>query len=262
MAKVLDGKVGVIMGVLNTDSIAYGIANQCHKQGAKLILTYQKDNIKKRVDPIAEELSCLGVLECDVSDTESIKSGFQEIEKKYGKIDFVVHSIAFSHKDELRGRYIDSTLSNFTTTMHISCFSFVEVAKFASKIMNPNGSFLSLSYYGAEKAIPNYNVMGVAKAALEASVRYMASDLGPDGIRVNAISSGPIKTLAASAIAGFNSFLKVGLEANPLRRNTTIDDVGKTAAYLLSDMASGVTGEIIHVDCGYHAVGMTTDTES
>lgn len=259
MSGILAGKRGVIMGIANEKSIAYGIAKECRAQGADLILTYQKDNLLKRISPIADELSAIMILECDVSNTESIKVAFEEIEKKYGKIDFVVHSIAFSHKDELQGRYIDSTLSNFTMTMHISCFSFVEVAKFASVVMNPNGSFLSLSYYGAEKAIPNYNVMGVAKAALEASVRYMASDLGPDTIRVNAISSGPIKTLAASAIGGFNSFLKVGEEANPLRRNTTIEDVGKTAAYLLSDMASGVTGEVLHVDCGYHSVAMSAE---
>ncbi len=259
MSGILAGKRGVIMGIANEKSIAYGIAKECRAQGADLILTYQKDNLLKRISPIADELSAIMMLECDVSNTESIKVAFEEIEKKYGKIDFVVHSIAFSHKDELQGRYIDSTLSNFTMTMHISCFSFVEVAKFASVVMTPNGSFLSLSYYGAEKAIPNYNVMGVAKAALEASVRYMASDLGPDTIRVNAISSGPIKTLAASAIGGFNSFLKVGEEANPLRRNTTIEDVGKTAAYLLSDMASGVTGEVLHVDCGYHSVAMSAE---
>lgn len=259
---MLSGKRGIIMGIANEKSIGYGIAKECRAQGANLILTYQRDILLKRITPIAEELTAEMTLECDVSNSESIKTAFATIEKKFGKIDFIVHSIAFSHKDELKGRYIDSTLDNFLTTMHISCFSFVEIAKFAAPLLNNDGSLLSLSYYGAEKAIPNYNVMGVAKAALEASVRYMAADMGPQGIRVNAISSGPIKTLAASAIAGFNSFLKVGEETNPLRRNTTLEDVGKSAVYLLSNMASGVTGEVLHVDCGYHAVGMPSESEA
>lgn len=259
---MLSGKRGIIMGIANEKSIAYGIAKECRAHGAELVFTYQRDLLLKRITPIAEELGADMVLECDVSNSESIKSSFEMIAKKYGKIDFIVHSIAFSHKDELKGKYIDSTLSNFLTTMHISCFSFVEVAKFAAPLMNEGGSLLSLTYYGAEKAIPNYNVMGVAKAALEASVRYMAADMGPQGVRVNAISSGPIKTLAASAIAGFSSFLKIGEESNPLRRNTTIEDVGRSAVYLLSDMASGVTGEVLHVDCGYHAVGMLAESEA
>jgi len=259
---ILSGKRGIIMGIANDKSIAYGIAKECRAQGAEMIFTYQGEMLLKRITPIAEELSADMILECNVSSTDSIKNAFEIVEKKYGKIDFIVHSIAFSHKDELKGKYIDSTLENFLTTMHISCFSFVEVAKFASSLLNEGGSLLSLTYYGAEKAIPNYNVMGVAKAALEASVRYMAADMGPQGVRVNAISSGPIKTLAASAIGGFNSFLKVGEETNPLRRNTTLEDVGKSAVYLLSNMSSGVTGEVLHVDCGYHAVGMPSESEA
>ena len=259
---LLSGKRGIIMGIANDMSIAYGIAKECRLNGAELILTYQGETLLKRITPIAEELGADMVLECNVAKTESIAEAFEKVKEKYGQIDFIVHSIAFSHKNELRGKYIDSSLDNFLTTMHISCFSFVEVAKFAAPILSPNASLLSLSYYGAEKAIPNYNVMGVAKAALEASVMYMAADLGPQGTRVNAISAGPIKTLAASAIGGFNYFLKIGEEINPLRRNTTLEDVGKSAVYLISDLSSGVTGEIVHVECGYNIVGMPAESEA
>lgn len=258
---ILAGKRGLIMGVANDRSIAYGIARSCHLQGAELAFTYQGEALLKRITPIVTELGSEIVIECNVTDENSIISTFNKLEEKWGKLDFIVHSIAYSNKDELKGKYLNTSLENFTNTMHVSCFSFVEVAKYAAPLLNHGGSLLALTYYGAEKAVPNYNVMGVAKAALEASVRYMAADMGPNNIRVNAISSGPIKTLAASAIGGFSSFLKTGEEVNPLRRNTTLEDVGNSAVYLLSNMASGVTGEILHVDCGYHAVGMSATSE-
>jgi enoyl-[acyl-carrier protein] reductase I len=260
--KLLSGKRGIIMGVANERSIAYGIARACHAQGAELCFTYQGESLLKRITPIAQEMDSEFILECNVTSSASIIEIFEKVAAKWGKIDFIVHSIAYSNKDELKGHYLDTSLENFTNTMHISCFSFVEIARHASPIMNDGGSLVALTYYGAEKAVPNYNVMGVAKAALEASVRYMAADFGPRNIRVNAISSGPIKTLAASAIGGFNSFLKSGEAINPLRRNTTIEDVGNSAVYLLSELSSGVTGEIVHVDCGYHAVGMAASSEA
>ena len=212
--------------------------------------------MEKRVKPLAKEVNSDCLIMCDVTDQDSVKKAFDQIKNKWGKLDFIVHSIAFSDKNELKGRYVDTSLENFQNTMNISCYSFAAVAKYASELMTDGGSMLTLSYYGAEKAVPNYNVMGVAKAALEASVKYVALDLGKDNIRVNAISAGPIKTLAASGIGDFRSVLSWNEENTPLKRNTTIEDVGNSGVYLLSDLSSGVTGEVVHVDSGYHAVGM------
>jgi enoyl-[acyl-carrier protein] reductase I len=253
---ILKGKVGLIMGVANNMSIGWGIAEECHKHGAELIFSYQSEMLKKRIEPLAESVNSSLIVQCDATNEADLDNLFQQIADKYGKIDFIVHSIAFSDKNELRGRYVDTTLANFSNSMHISVFTFVSVCKRASEILNENGSILTLSYYGAEKVIPNYNIMGVCKAALECSVRYAAADLGPQSIRVNAISAGPIKTLAASAIGGFGEMLRKNEEVNPLRRNTTKEDVGSNAVYLLSDLSKGVTGENIHVDCGYHILGM------
>ncbi len=247
------------MGVANDRSIASGIASECHKAGAELVFSYQDERLKSRVESIASNLNSDFLIKCDVSEEESIKSLFQEIEGRWGKIDFIVHAIAFANKDELHGRYIDTSLENFQIAMHISCYSFTVVAKYASKIMNSGGSMITLSYYGAEKYVPNYNVMGVAKAALEASVRYMAYDLGKENIRVNAISAGPVRTLASSAISGIKDMLKLVERSSPLKRNVTINEIGKSSVYLISDLSSGVTGEIIHVDSGYHSVGMVSN---
>lgn len=256
MTKLLQGKKGLIMGLANDRSIAYGIAKTCTNFGAELAFSYQGEVLKKRAEPIAEELGVKLLIECDVSKNDSIAQTFETIKQKWGKLDFVVHSIGFSHKEELKGRYIDTSRDNFLLTMDISCYSFTAIAKHAEPLMKDGGSLLTLTYYGAEKAIPNYNVMGVAKAALEASVKYLARDMGPNNIRVNAISAGPIKTLAASGISGFRSVLAWSEQNAPLRRNTTLEDVGGSAAYLLSDLASGVTGEVIYVDSGYHIIGM------
>ena len=253
---LMAGKRGLIMGVANNRSIAWGIAQACARHGAELAFTYQGDAIKKRVEPLAAEIGAKLVVPCDVTDMASIDATFAAIENAWGKLDFVVHAIAFSDKDELTGRYVDTSADNFTKTMFISCYSFTAIAQRAEKLMTEGGSLLTLTYYGAEKWMPHYNVMGVAKAALEASVRYMAADLGPKNIRVNAISAGPIKTLAASGIGDFRYILKWNEYNTPLRRNVTIDEVGETAVYFLSDMSRGVTGEIQHVDAGYHVVGM------
>lgn len=253
---IMDGKRGLIMGVANKQSMAWGIAKACHEQGAEMAFSYQGEALKKRVGPLAESIGCDTVLECDVTSEESMDILFTDLEKKWGKIDFVVHAIGFSDKNELRGRYVDTTAENFRMTMDISVYSFTAVAQRAEKIMNEGGSLLTLTYYGAEQVMPHYNVMGVAKAALEASVKYLAEDLGKDGIRVNAISAGPVKTLAASGIGDFRYILKWNELNSPLRRNINIDDVGKSAMYLLSDLSSGVTGENLHVDAGYHVVGM------
>ncbi|MDB4117758.1 enoyl-ACP reductase FabI, partial [Amylibacter sp.] len=234
----------------------WGIAKACHEQGAEMAFSYQGEALKKRVGPLAESIGCDTVLECDVTSEESMDILFTDLEKKWGKIDFVVHAIGFSDKNELRGRYVDTTAENFRMTMDISVYSFTAVTQRAEKIMNEGGSILTLTYYGAEQVMPHYNVMGVAKAALEASVKYLAEDLGKDGIRVNAISAGPVKTLAASGIGDFRYILKWNELNSPLRRNINIDDVGKSAMYLLSDLSSGVTGENLHVDAGYHVVGM------
>jgi enoyl-[acyl-carrier protein] reductase I len=253
---ILAGKRGLIMGVANNRSIAWGIAQAAHNHGAELAFTYQGDALKKRVEPLAKELDAAVVGHCDVTDPASIDAVFAEVEKLWGTIDFVVHCIAFSDKDELTGRYVETSEANFTKSLLISCYSFTAVAQRAEKLMTKGGSLLTLTYYGAEKWMPHYNVMGVAKAALEASVRYLAADLGPQNIRVNAISAGPIKTLAASGIGDFRYILKWNEYNSPLRRTVTTEEVGESAAYLLSDMSRGVTGEILHVDAGYHVVGM------
>jgi len=253
---LMAGKRGLIMGVANNRSIAWGIAKACSRQGAEIALTYQGEAIKKRADPLAAEIGSKLVLPCDVTDMASLDSVFAELGKAWGGLDFLVHAIAFSDKDELTGRYVDTSADNFSRTMFISCYSFTAVAQRAEKLMNNGGSLLTLTYYGAEKWMPHYNVMGVAKAALEASVRYMAADLGPKNIRVNAISAGPIKTLAASGIGDFRYILKWNEYNSPLRRTVTIDEVGDSGLYLLSDLGRAVTGEILHVDAGYHIVGM------
>jgi len=250
------GKRGIIMGVANNRSIAWGIAKACHEQGAEIAFTWQGEALKKRVEPLAQELDAFMAGDCDVTNLDSIDAVFKNLEDKWGKIDFVVHAIAFSDKDELTGRYIETTRDNFQRTMDISVYSFTAVAARAEKIMNDGGSILTLTYYGAEKVMPHYNVMGVAKAALEASVRYLAVDMGGRGIRVNAISAGPIKTLAASGIGDFRYILKWNEYNSPLKRNVTTDEVGKSGMYLLSDLSTGVTGEVHHVDSGYHTVGM------
>ncbi|WP_102959910.1 enoyl-ACP reductase FabI [Mangrovicella endophytica] len=253
---LMNGKRGIIMGVANNRSIAWGIAKALSEQGAEIALTYQGDALKKRVEPLAEELGAFVCGHCDVADAASIDACFAAVEAKWGKIDFLVHAIGFSDKDELTGRYVDTTEGNFTKTMLISVYSFTAVAQRAEKLMTEGGSMLTLTYYGAEKVMPNYNVMGVAKAALEASVKYLAVDLGPKAIRVNAISAGPIKTLAASGIGDFRYILKWNEYNAPLRRTVTIDEVGDAGLYLLSDLSRSVTGEVHHVDSGYHVVGM------
>jgi enoyl-[acyl-carrier protein] reductase I len=244
------------MGLANNKSIAWGIAKAARAAGAELAFTFQGEALEKRVRPLAAELGGTVVGHCDVTDSSTIDAVFAEVEKMWGKLDFVVHCIAFSDKDELTGRYVDTTEANFTRSLQISCYSFTAVAQRAEKLMRDGGSLLTLSYYGAEKWMPHYNVMGVAKAALEASVRYLAADLGEKNIRVNAISAGPIKTLAASGIGDFRYILKWNEYNAPLRRTVTIEEVGDSAAFLLSDMGRGVTGEIMHVDAGYHIVGM------
>ncbi len=253
---ILAGKRGLIMGVANNRSIAWGIAKAAHDAGAQLAFTFQGEALEKRVRPLAQELGAAVVGHCDVTDPASIDSVFAEIKRIWGEFDFLVHCIAFSDKDELTGRYVDTSEENFTKSLLISCYSFTAIAQRAEKLMTNGGSLLTLTYYGAEKWMPHYNVMGVAKAALEASVRYMAADLGEKNIRVNAISAGPIKTLAASGIGDFRYILKWNEYNAPLRRTVTIEEVGETAAFLLSPMSRGMTGEILHVDAGYHVVGM------
>jgi enoyl-[acyl-carrier protein] reductase I len=250
------GKRGLIMGVANNRSIAWGIAKAAHAQGAELAFTYQGDALKKRVEPLAAEVGGLVAGHCDVSDDSTIDAVFAEVAKAWGSIDYLVHAIAYSDKAQLDGRYVETTADNFSKTMLISCYSFTAVAQRAEKMMPNGGSLLTLTYYGAEKWMPHYNVMGVAKAALEASVRYLAADLGAKNIRVNAISAGPIKTLAASGIGDFRYILKWNEYNAPLRRSVTIEEVGDTGMYFLSDLSRGVTGEIHHVDAGYHVVGM------
>jgi enoyl-[acyl-carrier protein] reductase I len=250
------GKRGLIMGLANEKSIAWGIARACADAGAELAFTYMGDAFRKRVAPLAGQLGAEHLFNCDVSDPASIDATFAEIEQVWGEIDFLVHAIGYSDKSELRGRYVDTSRQNFLSTMDVSVYSFTAVAQRAEKMMRPGGSMLTLTYYGAEQVMPHYNVMGVAKAALEASVMYLAEDLGRDGLRVNAISAGPIKTLAASGIGDFRYILKWNELNSPLRRNVTIDDVGKAALFLLSDLGSGTTGEVMHVDAGYHVVGM------
>jgi len=257
--KLMAGKRGLIMGVANNRSIAWGITRAVAAHGAEVALTYQGDAIKKRVEPLAKEIGSRVVLPCDVTDTGSVDAVFAALKTEWGGLDFLVHAVAFSDKEQLDGRYVDTTQDNFTKTMAISCYSFTALAQRAEKLMGGGGSLLTLTYYGAEKVMPHYNVMGLAKAALEASVRYLAVDLGKAGIRVNAISAGPIKTLAASGIGDFRYILKWNEYNSPLRRTVTIDDVGNAALYLLSDLSRGVTGEVHHVDAGYHVVGMKNE---
>ena len=256
---LMAGKRGLIMGVANNRSIAWGIAKAVSAQGAELAFTYQGDALKKRVEPLAAEVNSSLVLPCDVTDAASMDAVFAQLEKSWGSLDFLVHAIAFSDKNELDGRYVDTTEKNFTQTMLISCFSLTALAQRAEKLMPNGGSLLTLTYYGAEKVMPHYNVMGVAKAALEASVRYLAADLGRNGVRVNAISAGPIKTLAASGIADFRYILKWNEYNSALRRTVTIEEVGAAGLYLLFDLSRGVTGEVHHVDAGYHVQGMKNE---
>ncbi|AOG06902.1 MULTISPECIES: enoyl-ACP reductase FabI [unclassified Bosea (in: a-proteobacteria)] len=259
-ANLLKGKRGLVMGVANNRSIAWGIAKAAADAGAELAFTYQGDALKKRVEPLAKEVGGHVVGHCDVTDSATIDAVFAEVEKLWGKLDFVVHCIAFSDKDELTGRYVETTEANFTKSLLISCYSFTAVTQRAEKLMTDGGAMLTLTYYGAEKWMPHYNVMGVAKAALESSVQYLAADLGPSKIRVNAISAGPIKTLAASGIGDFRYILRWNEYNSPLRRTVTIEEVGETAVFLVSDMSRGITGEILHVDAGYHVVGMKVPT--
>jgi enoyl-[acyl-carrier protein] reductase I len=256
---LMAGKRGLIMGVANNRSIAWGIARAVAAQGAELAFTYQGDALKKRVEPLAAEAGSKIVLPCDVTDAASMDQVFAELKSRWGRLDFLVHAIAFSDKNELDGRYVDTSEKNFTQTMLISCFSFTALAQRAEKLMTAGGSMLTLSYYGAEKVMPHYNVMGIAKAALEASVRYLAADLGKNGIRVNAVSAGPIKTLAASGIADFRYILRWNEYNSALRRTVTVEEVGASALYLLSELSRGVTGEIHHVDAGYHVQGMKNE---
>jgi enoyl-[acyl-carrier protein] reductase I len=249
------GKRGLVMGVANERSIAWGIARAVAAEGATLAFTYQGEALLKRVKPLADSVGGTHLLECDVGNEASLDMVFARLAKDWGSLDFVVHAIAFSDKEELKGRYVDTTRANFTMTMDISCFSFTAVSQRAAKLMSKGGSLLTLTYYGAERVMPHYNVMGVAKAALEASVRYLAADLGTDNIRVNAISAGPIKTLAARGIAGFGDMHKAHAERAPLGRNVEVSEVGSTGVFLASDASSGITGEVIYVDCGYNIMG-------
>ena len=259
MSGIMKGKRGLIMGLANNKSLAWGISKKLADEGAELAFSYMGEALEKRVRPLAEELGSDFLIECDVADMDNLDRAFETLKSRWDSLDFVVHAIGFSDKNELRGKYLDTSLENFLMTMNISAYSFVAVAKRASEMMSAGGSMLTLTYYGAEKVIPHYNVMGVAKAALETSTQYLAADLGPEGIRVNAISAGPIKTLAASGIGDFRYIMKWNEYNAPLRRNVTIEDVGGSALYLLSDLASGVTGEVLHVDAGYHVVGMKAE---
>jgi enoyl-[acyl-carrier protein] reductase I len=255
----MQGKRGLIMGLANDRSLAWGIARALGDHGAELAFSYQGEALEKRVRPLAAELGSDMLIDCDVSSMEALDVAFDEIAKKWNTIDFVVHAIGYSDKNELRGKFVDTSMDNFLMTMNISVYSFVAVAQRARRLMSKGGSLLTLTYYGAEKVIPHYNVMGVAKSALDTSVKYLAADLGPENIRVNAISAGPIKTLAASGIGDFRYIMKWNEYNSPLRRNVTIEDVGGAGLYLLSDLASGVTGEIHHVDAGYNVVGMKAE---
>jgi enoyl-[acyl-carrier protein] reductase I len=256
LSGLMAGKKGLVMGVANDRSIAWGIAKTVAAAGGQLAFTYQGEALAKRVTPLAQSLGSDLVLPCDVTDEKSIERTFDVLANTWGGLDFVVHAIAFSDKEELKGHYLNTSPPNFALTMQVSCYSFTAVAQKAVPLMSSGGSLLTLSYFGAERVVPHYNVMGVAKAALEASVRYLAVDLGGRNVRVNAISAGPIKTLAASGIGDFRYILKWNEYNSPLKRNVTIEDVGKSGMFLLSDLASGVTGEVLHVDCGYHVVGM------
>ena len=256
VSNVMAGKRGLVMGVANERSIAWGIAKTAAEHGAELAFTYQGEALLKRLEPLAQSVGSDTIMQCDVTEDRSIEEAFALIKKKWGKLDFLVHAIAYSDKEELKGEYVNTTRDNFLRTLDISCYSFTSVAKHAADLMENGGSLLTLSYYGSERVMPHYYVLGVAKAALEASVRYLAVDLGARGIRVNGLSAGPMKTLAASGIGDFRYILKWNQYNSPLKRNVTLDDVGGAAMYLLSDLASGVSGEIHHVDCGYNIVGM------
>ena len=256
---LMAGKRGLVMGLANERSLAWGIARALGSQGAELAFSYQGEALERRVRPLAAELGSELLVDCDVSSMDALDQTFDNLKRQWGGLDFVVHAIGFSDKNELRGKFVDTSMDNFLMTMNISVYSFVAVAQRARALMGPGGSLLTLTYYGAEKVIPHYNVMGVAKSALETSVKYLAADLGPEGIRVNAISAGPIKTLAASGIGDFRYIMKWNEYNSPLRRNVTIEDVGGAGLYLLSDLASGVTGEIHHVDAGYNVVGMKAE---
>ncbi|MDX1711454.1 MAG: enoyl-ACP reductase FabI [Rhodovibrionaceae bacterium] len=254
--QIMAGKRGLVMGVANDRSIAWGIAKEAHAHGAELAFTYQGDSLERRVRPLAESVDSEIILPCDVSDDDSIDTAFSKLGEHWDKLDFLVHAIAYSDKDELKGKYLNTSRHNFIHSLDISCYSFTAVAQRAVPMLKEGGSLLTLTYYGAERVMPHYNVMGVAKAALEASVRYLAADLGENNIRVNAVSAGPIRTLAASGIGDFRYILKWNELNSPLRRNVSIDQVGKAVLYLLSDLSKGVTGEVHHVDSGYHLVGM------
>lgn len=256
MNDLMKGKRGLVMGVANDHSIAWGMAKALHDAGAELAFTYQGDAFGKRVKPLAESVGSEILIDCDVTNEADLDTVFDTLKDKWGKIDFIIHAIAFSDKNELQGRYVDTTLDNFLKTMHISCYSFTSVMRRAKDMMNEGGSAVTLSYYGSEKVMPNYNVMGVAKAALEASTRYLAADLGPEGIRVNAISAGPMRTLAGAVIGGSRKTFKYNTLAAPLRRSVELDELGGTGLYLLSDLSSAVTGEIHYVDCGFNVMGM------
>lgn len=253
---LMQGKRGLIMGVANDHSIAWGIARTLHQHGAELAFTYQDDAFGKRVKPLADSVGSSLVLQCDAANEDSLDATFREIESKWGKIDFIVHAIAYSNKEELKGEYVDTTLANFLNSMHISCYSFTSVARRARKLMTDGGSMITLSYLGSERVMPNYNVMGVAKAALEASVRYLAADLGPQGIRVNSISAGPMRTLAGAVIGNARHTFKFTTDASPLRRAVKLDEIGASALYFLSDLSTAVTGENHYVDCGFNVIGM------
>lgn len=256
MNDFMKGKRGLVMGVANDHSIAWGLAKTLHESGAEMAFTYQGDAFGKRVKPLAQSLGAKIVLDCDASNEDDLDRLFDTLRTEWGTIDFIIHAVAYSNKDELQGRYSDTTLTNFLQTMHISCYSFTSIMRRAREMMNEGGSALTLSYYGAEKVMPNYNIMGVAKAALEASVRYLAADLGPQGIRVNAISAGPMRTLAGAVIGGARKTFKYNTLSAPLRRPVELDELGGAGLYLLSDMSSAVTGEIHYVDCGFNAIGM------
>jgi enoyl-[acyl-carrier protein] reductase I len=252
----MNGKKGLIMGVANEKSIAWGMAKTLHEQGAELAFTHQGEAFGKRVKPLAESVGSKLLIDCDVTNEDNLDQVFDTLKSEWGELDFLVHAIAFSDKNELQGRYVDTSLNNFLKSMHISCYSFTSVMRRAKDLMNEGGSAVTLSYYGAEKVMPNYNVMGVAKAALEASVRYLAADLGPDGIRVNGISAGPMRTLAGAVIGGARRTFKYNVVTSPLRRSVELHELGGAGLYLLSDLSSAVTGEIHYVDCGYNAMGM------
>ena len=256
MNDLMKGKRGLVMGVANERSIAWGMAKALHEAGAEMAFTYQGDAFGKRVKPLTESIGADILIDCDVSNEEDLDTVFDTLKEKWGSIDFIIHAIAYSDKDELQGRYVDTTLGNFLKTMHISCYSFTSIMRRAKDLMNEGGTAVTLSYYGAEKVMPNYNVMGIAKAGLEASVRYLAADLGPQGIRVNAISAGPMRTLAGAVIGGARKTFKYNTLTSPLRRSVELEELGGTGLYLLSDLSGAVTGEVHYVDCGFNAIGM------